>query len=244
MTRSTNARIAGFTLIFYIVVGITSVILFDRATNAEGIAAKLAGIAQHATEVRVSIVLSLLMCFSALVLAVTLYRLTRDQDPDLALLALACRLGEGVVGAAFLSGTLGLQWLATATGANAPDAAAAQALGALLLKAEGWSPIIGASFFAVGSTLFSWLLLRGRMVPVALAWLGVLASVLLVALLPAQLGGFIQGPVLGWMWLPMLVFEVILGLWLLSKGVAMPVPQCASGILPTDRSTSGKTQEH
>jgi len=40
-------------------------------------------------------------------------------------------------------------------------------------------------YFAVGSTLFSWLLLRGRMIPVTLASLGVVASVMLVVLLAA-----------------------------------------------------------
>jgi hypothetical protein len=42
----------------------------------------------------------------------------------------------------------------------------------------------GAMYFAVGSTLFAWFLLRGRMIPVALAWLGVLSSALLVVILP------------------------------------------------------------
>ena len=60
------------------------------------------------------------------------------------------------------------------------------------------------------------------MVPVPLAWLGVVASVLLLAGLPVQLVGFFGGPT-GWlMWLPMLMFEVVLGLWLLIKGVAAP----------------------
>jgi hypothetical protein len=58
------------------------------------------------------------------------------------------------------------------------------------------------------------------MVPVPLAWLGVVASVLLVVGLPAQLVGFLTGSVGAFMWLPMLVFEVTLALWLLIKGVA------------------------
>jgi len=81
MTRTTNARVAGFTYLFYIAAALPSMVLFDRATSAEGTAAKLTGIAEHATDVRVTILLSLLTCFAALVLAVTLYRITRDQDP-------------------------------------------------------------------------------------------------------------------------------------------------------------------
>jgi hypothetical protein len=228
MTRTTNARIAGFTFLFYIAAGITSMVLFARATSGEGIAAQFAGIAQHATAVRITVLLGLLQSFSALVLAVTLYAITREQDPDLAMLALTCRVAEGIGGVG-IPRTLGLLWLATATGANAPDTGAVPALGAFLLKMGAWSA--SATFFAVGSALFSWLLLRGRMIPVALAWLGVLASILLVVILPLQLAGLLGGPVnwLGpvtwFMWLPMLVFEVALALWLIIKGVAAPAPR-------------------
>ncbi|MBZ5553234.1 MAG: DUF4386 domain-containing protein [Acidobacteriia bacterium] len=62
--------------------------------------------------------------------------------------------------------------------------------------------------------------LRARSIPVPLAWLGVLASSLLVIVLPLQLAGFIGGPVTTYIGLPILVFELTLGLWLLIKGVA------------------------
>ena len=112
----------------------------NRATSGEGVAAKLASIAQHATDVRVAVVLFLLSSFSALVLAVTLYAITREQDPDLAMLALTCRVGEGVISVISIPETLGLLWLATATGANAPDTGAAHALGAYLLRGESAPP--------------------------------------------------------------------------------------------------------
>jgi Domain of unknown function (DUF4386) len=221
MTRTTNARIAGFTFLLYIAAGIASLVLFGWATSGEGIEAKLVGIAQNASDVRITVVLDLLQCFSALVLAVTLYAITREQDPDLAMLALTCRVGEGVIAAIGIPSTLGLLWLATAAGPSAPDTVAAHALGAFLLRGN---VALTATFFAVGSTLFSYLLLRGRMIPIPLAWLGVVASVLLVVGLPLQLAGFLRGPVTSLMWLPMLAFEVPLALWLLIKGVAIPAP--------------------
>lgn len=72
MTSKTNARIAGFTFLFYIVVGIASMMTFGKAASGEGTAAKMLSIVEHAFDVRVSMVLSLLSCFSAIVLAVTL----------------------------------------------------------------------------------------------------------------------------------------------------------------------------
>jgi len=221
VTRTTNARIAGLTYLAYIALGVAAMVLFARASNAQGTAAKLARIAQHSSDLRIAIVLGLLTCFAALVLAVALYAITRDEDRDLAVLALSCRIGEGVLNAIGPLAMLGLLWIATAgTEPGAPDAAPAHALGAFLLNVRGWSGTISATFFAVGSTLFSYLLLRGRIVPVPLAWLGVVASILLVVDLPLELAGFLDGSV-GWLiWLPMLVFEVALALWLLIKGVA------------------------
>ena len=164
------ARVAGFTFLFYIAAGMTSLALTDQS--------------------QVTDVLSLLTSLSALVLGVTLYMITREQGPALAMLALTCRVLEAVAGEA-------------------------------------------AIFFAVGSTIFCWLLLRGRLIPVALAWLGLIASVLLVVVLPLQLAGLFGGTMawsasITWLvWLPMLVFEVVLALWLLIKGVAIPTPQIA-----------------
>jgi hypothetical protein len=172
MTLRTNARIAGVTFFFYLVAGIASLVLSGRA---------------HATDV-----LSLITSFAALVLGVTLYAITRDQDPDLAMLALTCRVIEAMPG----------------------------------------TP--GTIYFAVGSTLFSWLLLRGRMIPVALAWLGVVASVLLAVILLLQRAGLFGGAAnwfssVTWLiWLPVLVFEMTLSVWFIVKGVATPARRQAA----------------
>jgi len=224
MTRKTNARIAGFTFLFYIAVAFPEMVLFNRATSGEGIQAKLASIAQHTTEMRVAVLLTVLSSFSALVLAVTLYGITRDEDNEMAMLGLACRVGEGVLGA-IPPTTLGLLWLGTAAGPNAPDAAAAGALGNFLLNVGEWETTSSATLFAVGSTLFSYLLLRGRMIPLPLAWLGLVGSALLVVALPLQLAEFLRGPITQLMWIPVALFELTLGPWLLIKGVRTTAAQ-------------------
>src|SRR2546423_4712272 len=132
MTRQTNARIAGFTFLFYIAVAFPDMVLVGKATSGEGIAAKLASVAQHTTEMHVAVLLTMLSVFSALVLAVTLYGITRDVDHELATLGFACRVGEGVVGAIPLT-TLGLLWLGTAGGGEVSDVVAPAAPGGFLL---------------------------------------------------------------------------------------------------------------
>jgi hypothetical protein len=229
MTRRTDARVAGVTFLLYIAAGITSLVLSSQATRGEGIAARLATIAQHQTDLRLTVLLGLLTSFTALVLGVTLWALTRDQDPDLAMLAMACRVLEAIVDPI---PSMGLLWLASATDARALDPDASHALAAFLLRGGAWSP--GALFFAVGSTIFAWLLLRGRMIPVPLASLGVVASALLVVILPLQLTGFAGsinwlGAITWVIWFPMLVFEVWLALWLILKGAAPPKPRPSIG---------------
>ncbi|MCQ3937775.1 MAG: hypothetical protein DPW18_12105 [Chloroflexi bacterium] len=158
------ARVAGFTFLFYIAAGMTSLSLGSESQLAD--------------------LLYFLQNLSALVLGVTLYLLTREHGPALALLALTCRIMEAI---------------------------------------HSESEI----FFAVGSLLFCILLLRGRVIPAGLAWLGVIASALLVVILPLQLAGVLAGA--GWassvtwmIWMPMLVFELGVSLWFLFKGVNEP----------------------
>lgn len=221
MTRNTNARVAGFTYLFYAAVGVCIEALMHQARGAEPGAAELVRIGQHATNVRLSILIVLLECVSALVLGVTLYGITRDQDHELAMMVLVCRVAEGVLGMFNIPNYLGLLWLAhPGGGAAAPDIATTNALRTLLLMPVPTVPL-GTIFFAVGSTIFCWLLLRGRMVPVSIAWLGLFASGLLAVLLPLQLAGFSTGPLHGYVqWVPALIFQIVLALWLLIKGVA------------------------
>src|SRR5712692_10325876 len=92
MTRTTNARIAGFTYLFYAAIGICIELLMHQARGVDGGAAELVRIGQHATNVRLSILIVVLECVSALVLGVTLYGITRDEDHELAVLVLVCRV--------------------------------------------------------------------------------------------------------------------------------------------------------
>jgi hypothetical protein len=182
VTRPGNARLAGVTFLVYIAAGLT------RTTGPV-----------------LSVVLSLVMVLSAFVLAVTLYRLTCEVDADLALLALTCRVAEGVVGAMFLAWRLALDT------ADAP-------LRAVLIGTRNLNILVSATLFAVGSTLFAFLLLRGRIVPAGLGWLGVAASLLLVIALPLQIAGALAAAAVSIVWLPMLAFEVPLAVWFIVKG--------------------------
>ena len=222
MSRRASARVAGFAFLVYIVVAMTGMALSRQAGGEQDPSAKLATIAAHAGALRVAVLLDVLSCACALVLAVTLYVITRDEDPNLSLMVLVFRTAEGVIGAVSLQRSFGRIWLATASGPTAPDPASASALAAVLLKTPSWSFHLAGWFFSVGSLVFAYLLLRGRIVPTVLAWIGVVGSILTVVGLPLQMAELIHSPVTDVMWIPLLLFEVPLGFWLIVKGAAMP----------------------
>ena len=216
MTTRTNARIAGFMFLFYIVSGIVGMIFFEQATKGADAAAKLASITAHLPQFGVAFLFALVGIFNALVLGAALYALTRDQDRDLALLGLLCRVVEGAINAVPAFAILAL--FALATGAVESDAVTTRTLAAMWLKASFWSTSIGATVFALGSALFAYLLLKARSIPSWLGWVGLVASVQLLVTAPLTGLGVIRGAGMGLMWLPMLVFEVTLGLLLLIRG--------------------------
>jgi hypothetical protein len=220
MTRQKSARVAGATFLLYISAAYPAMVLSGRATKGADVSTKLASVAQHVSDLRITVLLGFVSVCCALVLAVTLYAITRDEDQELAMLGMVFRLGEGLVNGIPLS-TLALIWLTT-NDANAPDSAGAATLASLLFKLDGWGTLTAATLFAVGSTLFAYLLLRGRMIPRALASLGVIGSLLILIELPLDLAGYLHGPLTQVVWIPIAIFELTLGPWLIIKGVKPP----------------------
>jgi len=81
---------------------------------------------------------------------------------------------------------------------------------------------VGAIFFAVGSLVFSWLLMRGRMIPAPLAAWGVITSAVAVVALPLEFVDLFPSRWIWYVWLPLAAYEIPLAVWLLWKGAAAP----------------------
>jgi hypothetical protein len=84
----------------------------------------------------------------------------------------------------------------------------------------------GEIFFAVGSTIFCWLLLKGRLIPAWLSLLGLVSSGGLVAqLLVLQAAGASSdwsSPLTWAIWFPLLVFELAFAAVLLADRLVPP----------------------
>jgi len=83
-----------------------------------------------------------------------------------------------------------------------------------------WQTQTAATLFAVGSTLFCYLLLRGRMIPTWLASLGVIGSAIVVVGVPMEMVGAMGGTLAQLQWIPIALFEITISVWFIVKGVS------------------------
>ncbi|MDT3444428.1 DUF4386 domain-containing protein [Pseudofrankia sp. BMG5.37] len=220
MSNRHVARLAGALFLIVIAAVLASSVLQGGVSGADDIADTFRTVADNTVSIRASTVLLMVAGVGTLALAAMLYALTKRQDENLAILALACRVVEAALYAVKILSVLILLSLSQA------PTAGEQELGAVVADVASWSTNVGAAFFAVGSTLFAYLLLRARSIPVPLAALGVGASLILVVGVPLETAASrttAEGASII-MWLPMFVFEIATGVWLLVRGARTPIP--------------------
>ena len=79
--------------------------------------------------------------------------------------------------------------------------------------------LFGQFCFVVGGFLFAYLLLAGRLIPRWMAWTGVITIGLQLVCVPLYVATILPGKIVNWLWLPILLYEVPLGVWLIHRGV-------------------------
>jgi hypothetical protein len=214
-------RVAGFSFLFLIVAVLGSSLLWRGVRTANGTADTLASIAEHGWQVRLGLVLTTVAGITTLVLAAMLYAVVAHQDRNLAILALSCRAVEGGL---YAVGVLVALALLSLSHGDRGDASAVQAMAGQLMDARWTSSNVGAAFFAVGSTLYSYLLFKARAIPVPLSLTGLVGSLIVLVGVPWQTAlsnPTFSGPSAA-IWIPLAVFELSTGVWLLAKGARMP----------------------
>ena len=107
MTQRAEGKLAGYAYLAYIVLAMSAAVLSGKTTAGADTSHMLSTLRNTIAVAQVTVLLDLLQIVCAVVLAVTLYRLSRTVDATLALLAMAFRLGEGLVGFMPLLGKLG-----------------------------------------------------------------------------------------------------------------------------------------
>jgi Domain of unknown function (DUF4386) len=154
--------------------------------------------------------LLLLNSVVVVLIAVQVYPLIERLRPRVALAYLCVRMTEALLLAGGLLALLLLPELVAAEQAGAGISLVGLAVRTNFLAFQLAMLVLG-----VGSVAFCWMLGRAGLVPLALAWWGLLGYALLAVGAVLELLGLPYGVLLS---LPGGLFEVALGVWLLAKG--------------------------
>src|SRR3972149_9226612 len=157
-------------------------------------------------------------------LAIGLYVAIKPLDHDLALLALVFRLLEAmVVGSQAILGFVALKLYMSADSLDAFDGRQLSMFVTLHSTADSVPFNSLAVFFGVGSILFFYLFFRSTYIPKLLSGFGLFGSVLLPIV---GFGSFMwpqHAKTLQLGWAPIGLAEILVGLWLLFKGLNLRI---------------------
>ena len=184
-------------------------------------------IAAHQTQVRIALTCFLAYGASVLVLLSALYVVLKPVNRYLAILGALFRLVFAVLWLLTTLNLLGaLRLLGTASYLQLFEPDRLQVLARLQLAANFDDYYVGLPFFGLAATICAYLWLKSRYIPKALAVFGVIASAWCVvcAFVFLVLPNF-NKTVNDYLFdSPMAIFEMILSVWLLVKGIGIPNP--------------------
>jgi hypothetical protein len=222
------ARVAGFMYLLTMVTANFAEFYVRGQLIVPGDAVQTArNIAASGQLFRLGIASDLVTFASDVMLVVALYAVFKPVNRNLALIAAFWWLVECSVAAATVANDFAaVLLLRGADSLRALNAEQGQALARLLISMDAGGNRVAALFFGLGSTLFCYLWFKSRYVPRVLAAWGVLASLvpaivpLATIVFPALVDARLRRARSG---VPIVIFEIAVGVWLLVKGIQGPV---------------------
>ena len=217
---NTNASIqktARFAGIAYFVIIITSVLSFSLGSyrlRLEGDLVKtIENIASNQLLFRIGIVYEILMYTGVILLSVALYQLLKGIHQAKALTALLCRFGEALMGMLTVIGSIIILFMLN--GNFVPGTV--QNTVAVIFEIQDACMSILMVLIGMGSIIFLHLFYQSRYIPRWLSVFGIVAFAF-VALESLVL---LLHPMQPWTFpgLAAILFEIVIGLWLMIKGV-------------------------
>src|SRR4026207_842563 len=225
-SQRTAAKIAGVTgLLAVAIVVFGNYVLLGPLIVPRDAAETARNIMAHQTQVRAALVCFLMYSACVVVLLAALYVILRPVDRILALIGALFRLVFVVL---WLLSTLNLlsalRLLGSTNYLQVFEANHLQALARLQIAANFDDYYVGLPFFALAATVCGYLWFKSGYIPRSLAGFGVVASAWVVscAFVFLVFPSFDQTVNAYWFDSPMAIFELILSVWLLSKGIQTP----------------------
>jgi hypothetical protein len=212
------ARLAGILWLVTFVTSITAVLLYRPILHGHGY---ITG-GDHDTRIALGAFLELLLIIANIGTAIVPYRIHRRYGPRLALGFVAARIMECVFIAIGLLCLMAVVTLRQDVGGPGSHVASLDAIGRALVAIRDWTFVLGPGFVVgIGNGLIlGYLMYRSRLVPRAMAWLGLVGGPLIIITGAAVLldvidsGGAVQGIATA----PEFLWELSLGLYLTFKG--------------------------
>jgi len=215
------ARVAGLAYLLIIVTSTLLMVFGSFKLIVEGNdAATFSNLMANELLFRITAAYDLIMYASVVILSIALYAILKTVNKNLALFALCCRLIEAIMGClAVLSSLVVLQLLDGENYSAVFEAEQLQALVGLFLDVHSAALSILIVFISLGTIVFCYLFFKSKYIPRVLAVFGIFsfslvlikAFVVILFPLPAMIQIVFH--------LPGILFEVVIGLWLLIKGV-------------------------
>ena len=222
--QRTAAKLAGLLYLVQMALGILGESGLRGRVIVRGDAAQTAvNILASERIYRLSLVSDLMTYVCVIVMVWALYVVLRPVNRNIVLLAVFLRLVENsILAAVTLCAFAELALLSGADYLHGFDTKQLQALVYTLFRVHGAGFDIGFVFLGLGSAVFSYLWLKSRYIPRSLATLGIFSSLVLTSVTLTKMV-FPRLAAMGLIYmLPLGIYEVGLGLWLLIKGIRAP----------------------
>ena len=209
-------RLLGAMFLIVAAASILSMVLSDSIIGSGSISDSLLNISNKPVQMLMSILIELITSFGIVVLAVLLFVVLQNQNKNIALVALGWWIAEATVLAVSKINAFSLISLSQEyVKAGSPDSSYFQTLGSLFHGAGRSGYAIHLLFFGLGGILFYYLFHKSRYIPRLLSAWGLIAvSLVLIGTLLT----FFDLTIIT-IFLPNMLFEITIGIWLLAKGI-------------------------
>jgi uncharacterized protein DUF4386 len=222
-SQRTAAKVAGFSFLFSMAIVVFANYVLLNPLLVRGNAAETArNILAHETQFRVAVICFLAYSASVVVLLAALYLILKAVNQGLALVGALFRL---VFASMWLLSTLNmlgaLRVLSNAGYLQVFEADRLQVLARLSVAATFDDYYAGLPFFGLAATVCAWLWFKSNYIPKGLALFGLISSAWCVfcAFVFLLFPSFAKPVNPYWFDSPMAIFEMVVGVWLLLKGL-------------------------
>lgn len=220
-TDKNTPKLLGFMFVFVAVASLLSGLIlmslnYKPTGPPDNISKTMINISDNPTTMQMSIVGELITAIGIVLLALLLYTTLKKQNKIIACWALGLWIIEAVILAVREISVFALLYTSQEyVKAGAPDSSYFQTLGSLFYESTQFGYDVLMVFYCLGGMLFYYLFLKSKYVPKVLSLCGVIVASL----------GFIgtlfvlfDYNVPLYVFLPILPFELVIGVWLIVKG--------------------------